>query len=203
MERLGQLIAQIPEFCARGFLDESGGNLSVRTPRGIYVSPYRAGAELHWRLEEDDFVLFPGEGDASMAKAGRRPSRENRVPRAVLNARPDWNFVYHGHPQGLLSFALAGQPLPVTQHHSDLIRAGKPLTIPVTPAIPPGLPELSEQVTQLVREHFADCEHGAVLLGGNGPLVAGVDVASTFAVLVTLEDLARAQLWRLTPRSAE
>jgi len=196
-------MARIPELVQRGFLDESGGILAARTSRGIYVSPVQAGLNLRWRLTEDDFVLFPGEGDASMAKAGRRPSRENRVPRAVLNARPDWNFVYHGHPPGLLAFALAGHPLPVTEYHSGLIKSGKHVEIPVAPQIPPGLPELASQVTELIAEHFDGCRHGAVLLGGNGPLVAGIELESTFALLVTLESVARAQSWRLKPPAVE
>jgi len=135
-----------------------------------------------------------------MARAGRRPSRENRLHRAVLNLRRDWNFSYHGHSWGVLGFALPGRALPVSAHFAHLLRHGKALEIPVVPPIPSGLPQLAEAVVEAISSTFAGCTHGAVLLGGHGLLVAGAEVESTLALVTALEGVARAQLWQLASR---
>jgi ribulose-5-phosphate 4-epimerase/fuculose-1-phosphate aldolase len=200
MERLDRLLALIPELYAQGLLDASGGNVAVRTSQGVHVSPAQAGELLRWKVRAEDFVLFPGDSDASMARAGRRPSRENRLHRAVLNLRRDWNFSYHGHSWGVLGFALPGRALPVSAHFAHLLRHGKALEIPVVPPIPSGLPQLAEAVVEAISSTFAGCTHGAVLLGGHGLLVAGAEVESTLALVTALEGVARAQLWQLASR---
>jgi len=180
-----------------GLLDFSGGNLAVRGDDGVYITPTQAAEQLHWQLAPEDFILFPGEGDASMARAGRHPSRDNRLHRAVLNARPDWNFSYHGHCWGLLAFALACRPLPVPASHASLIKAGRATEIPVVPEMPPGAPELPQKASELVLEHFKGTAHGALLIGGHGVVVAGTGIESTLSLAQTLENLARGQQWRL------
>jgi ribulose-5-phosphate 4-epimerase/fuculose-1-phosphate aldolase len=202
VQRLNRLLELIPELLASGLVDMSGGNFAIRTGRGICVSPTQAGEKLRWQLSPDDFVLFPGEGDASMARGGRRPSRDNRVHRAVLAACPEWNFLYHGHPWGLLGFALAKQPLPVPAAHAGFFGGRGPRVVPLVPEIPPGTAELAEQAAKVIFEEFKDCQCGAVLLGGHGPLVAGVEVDSTLSLAQVLESLARAQHWRLDSSTA-
>jgi len=197
VDRAERLLELIPELTASGLLDISGGNLSVRTERGVLVTPSLAGEQLRWRLGMDDMVLFPGDGDASMARAGRRPSRDNRVHRAILAARPDWNCVYHAHPWGLLAFCTAGQPLPVPIGFSEHFGRRGGREIPVVPELVPGTAELADKSAHISSEHFAGCTHGAVLLAGHGPVVAGCEVDSTLSLVQALENLARAQQWRL------
>lgn len=192
MERLHQLLTIVPDLYRRGLLDASGGNLAVRSSRGVYVSPYQAGEQLRWQLDAEDFVLFPGGGEASMARAGRHPGRETRLHRAVLAARPDWNIVWHAHCWGLLSFAMAGVALPVPEHFAILLRPGKALSIPVAPDGEPAS-GLVERVVAELGQNFNGASHGAVLLAGHGPLVAGTEVDSTMCLVETLENLARAQ----------
>jgi ribulose-5-phosphate 4-epimerase/fuculose-1-phosphate aldolase len=198
MQRLQCLLESIPVLLASGLLDTSGGNLSVRTDRGVLVTPSLSGEKLRWQLNIDDFVLFPGEGDASMARAGRRASRDNRVHRAILNARPDWNCVYHGHPWGLLAFCTAERPLPVPIGFSEHFGRRGAREIPVVQAISPGTAELADRTAAVIEEHFTGCTHGAVLLAGHGPVVAGSKVSSMLSLAQALENLARAQQWRLT-----
>ena len=77
MSRLSELIALLPELLASGLIDAGGGSIAVRDSAGIYVTPTQASRELRWKLSPDDFVLFPGGGEASMAAAtsSRRCSR--------------------------------------------------------------------------------------------------------------------------------
>lgn len=197
MQRLQDLLDSIPALRASGLLDNSGGNLSVRTDRGVLVTPSLSGESLRWQLSIDDFVLFPGEGDASMARAGRRASRDNRVHRAIYSARPDWHCAYHGHPWGLLAFCTAEQPLPVPLGFSEHFGRRGAREIPLVQAIAPGTAELADKTAAVIDEHFAGCTHGAVLLAGHGPVVAGSNVDSTLSLAQALENLARAQHWRL------
>jgi ribulose-5-phosphate 4-epimerase/fuculose-1-phosphate aldolase len=178
-------------------LDASGGNFAVRDTHGVYVTPADCGERLHWKIGADDLVLFPGGSDASMSRGGRRPSAENRIHRVVFSVRPDWNFSLHFHGWGLLAFALAGQALTLPEAHAALIRKGKEAHIPVVQGSTSAMPHLVEAVSAAISEDFHDCEHGALLLAGHGPLVMGSEPETTLSLCVTLENVARAQQWRL------
>lgn len=197
MERLRKALEIIPDLYSRGLLDASGGNLAIRTSKGIFVTPSQAGEMLRWQITLEDFVLFPGEGDASIARGARRPSRESRLHRALLAARPDWNFVYHGHPWGLLAFAIAAKALPVPAAFSHYLAHGKALEVPVVEALPSGSPQLAQTATDLIVSEFKGSTHGAALLAGHGVVVAGAEVESVHTVATGLENVARAQMWRL------
>lgn len=197
MELVQKLLDLIPEMVSLGQLDASGGNLAVRTSHGICVTPTQAAELLRWRLTAEDFILFPGEGDASMARAGRRPSRDSRIHRAVLAAFPSWDFCFHSHSWGLLGFAMAHRPLPVSINLAEFFQRHKVLEVPVVPSIPSASPELAEQAAALMVEHFRGGPHGAVLLANHGVVVAGQGIESTLSLACALENLARAQHWRL------
>ncbi len=197
VEQVTRLLGLLPEIYGRGLLDASGGSFAVRGSKGVYVSPLQAGPALRWQLQIDDLVLFPGPGEASMARAGRQPCRDNRSHRALLAARPDWNLSIHGHSWGLLAFALAGVDLPVVAEHYAAFKAGRAAEIHCLPSVTGGLAQLPEVVVAAMGRQFSGQPHGALLLGGNGPLVCGSTVESTLSTLELLEQLARAQQWRL------
>ena len=203
MNSLAHLLDLIPQLVAGGLLDVSGGNLALRVEEGILITPTQAAEQLRWQLEPEDFILFPGGGEASMGRAGRHPSRDNRVHRAVLTAQPDWDFCYHGHPWGLLSFCLAKQPLPVPRSHAELLRPARPHQIPLVPQIPTGTAELGVRVAEVIQATFKGCQRGAVLIAGHGPVVAGQGIEATLSLVQTLENLARAQTWRLRAASTD
>jgi ribulose-5-phosphate 4-epimerase/fuculose-1-phosphate aldolase len=192
MSRLKEVIALLPELLGSGLLDAGGGSLAVRDAAGIYVTPTQASRELRWKLGADDFVLFPGGGEASMSRGARQPSRENRLHRAVLGARPDWNCTYLGASWGLLAYALAEEPLQVPEAYAWPLGRGKSVEVPVQPAYFTG--ELSDKVTELLGRSFAKHDLGAVIIGGLGPLIAGTEVNVVFALAQTLENIARARL---------
>ena len=197
MEKVNRLLELLPELYGRGLLDASGGSFAVRGSKGVYVSSLQAGPALRWRLQLDDLVLFPGPGEASMARAGRQPCRDNRSHRALLAARPDWDLSFHCHSWGLLAFALAETDLPVVAEHYSAFKAGRDGEIHCLPPVGSGQAQLPEVVVAAMGRQFSGQPHGAVLLGGNGPLVCGSAVESTLSTLELLEQLARAQQWRL------
>lgn len=196
MSRLQELIALLPELLASGLLDAGGGSMAVRDGAGIYVTPTQASRELRWKLSPDDFVLFPGGGEASMSRGARQPSRENRLHRSVLAARPDWNCTYLGASWGMLAYALAEETLQVPEAHAWPLGRGKNLEIPAQPAYFTG--ELAEKISELLTRNFAKNNLGAVIIGGLGPLIAGTEVHGVFSLAQTLENIARARL--IAPR---
>jgi ribulose-5-phosphate 4-epimerase/fuculose-1-phosphate aldolase len=194
MQRVKRLLALLPRAEQAGLIDMGGGAFAVRESNGYYVTPQRLGEQWTWQLGESDLVLFPGGGEASMARAGRRPCRESRLLRAVLGACPQWNVVYHGHPWGLLGFALAGQPLPVPPHHAYAALGGeRPVSVPCVAYAR----DEEAAVVDALRRTFDKTALGAVLVTGVGPFVAGADLEPVLAFAESLEGLARAQHFRL------
>lgn len=194
MQRVKRLLQLIPLAEQAGLIDMSGGSIAVREAEGVYVTPQRVGEQWHWKLTEQDFVIFPGGGEASMARAGRRPSRESHLLRAILAACPQWNAVWHGHPWGLLGFAIAGQPLPVPPHHAYAAIGGeRPATVPCLAYVR----EEEAAIVEVLRKAFDRTACGAVIVTGVGPFVAAVEPDPAIAFAEALENLARAQQWRL------
>jgi ribulose-5-phosphate 4-epimerase/fuculose-1-phosphate aldolase len=192
MSRLKELIMLLPELLTGGLIDAGGGSMAVRESAGIYVTPTQASRDLRWKVSPDDFVLFPGGGEASMSRGARQPSRENKLHRSVLTARPDWNCTYLGASWGLLAYALAEEALQVPEAHAWPLGRGKNVEIPVQPAFFAG--EMSDKVTELLARTFAKNNLGAVIIGGLGPLIAGTEVRQVFSLAQTLENVARARL---------
>jgi ribulose-5-phosphate 4-epimerase/fuculose-1-phosphate aldolase len=194
MQRVQRLIQLLPQAEQAGLIDMSGGSFALREPEGFVVTPMRVGEQWHWKLAEEDFVLFPGGGEASMARAGRRPCRESRLLRAILTACPHWNAVWHGHPWGLLGYAIAGQALPVPPHHAYAALGGeRPATMPCVAYAR----DEEASVVDALRKAFDKTACGAVLVSGIGPFVAAAEVEPALAFAEALENLARAQQWRL------
>ncbi len=197
MERLHQLIEYLPTLISHGLIDVGGGNIAVRTSQGIIVSPSGASIDMHWELTQDDFVLFPGEGDASMAKAGRRPSRSNWVHRAVLNAVPSWNFCLHGHPWGLTGYAYAKVPLELSEFHSSLLTKHIRTSVPVITVDNDNRLHTEEAVGETFRKQAKGADSAAALIADDGPLLASKELKHLLSLGVMLENAARAQHWRL------
>jgi ribulose-5-phosphate 4-epimerase/fuculose-1-phosphate aldolase len=197
VQRVRELLALLPELAGRGLLDASGGSFAVRSSRGIYITPAQAGAQLGWKLTEDDLVLFPGDGEASMARAGRQPHRENRLLRAALYARGDWNAALRLHWPGLMSFALAGRAVPLPAEHAASYFGGGDMALPCVERREPGHMAHSERIGAALSETFAGEELGAVLLAGLGPLIAGAELQRALGFAERLERLAVAQAYLL------
>ena len=197
MQRLQQLLEYLPELVSHGLIDVGGGNVAVRTEQGIFVSPSGASIDFHWDLTKDDFVLFPGEGDASMAKAGRRPSRSNWVHRAVLNAVPTWDFSLHGHPWGLTGYAYAQVPLEISEFHSSLLSKHSRTKIPIITVDKDNRQLTEKALAETFRLQAKGTSSGSALIADDGPLIACKELKHLLSLGVMLEKAARAQHWRL------
>ena len=192
-----KLLELIPQLHASGYLDRSGGAIALRDERGFLVSPENAGELMKWELAEEDLVLFPGEGEASMARAGRRPSRMNRWLREMLSVRREWRCCIQTMGWGAMSFALAGRELPLHNVSQQIFKTGRGSNVPlVTSSVDTNAQaqELKEKVSRV----FSRSNFGAVLIEGEAVVIAGVDTDFLPAAMDSLEGLARAQLWMLS-----
>lgn len=198
MERVNLMLAQVPRLKAEGLLGLSGGSLAAHEEAGIYVTPFQAAQELDWQLDQTDLVLFPGGGEASMARAGRRPCVDNRLHRTMLQARQDWLFSYVGNLPGLLGFCIAGQALELPHEYGIMLQKNpRSEEIPVTPQLPLNSPELAEAIGDAVGELSAKTACGAVLAGGYGIVAGAASMKLLAALVLMLERLALAQQWKL------
>jgi hypothetical protein len=198
MQSVTELLAAIPGLRAQGLLGLSGGTLGLRASEGVYVTPFQAALELDWQIAAEDLVLFPGGGEASMARAGRRPCIDNRLHRIILNANKSWTCSYVGNMPGLLSFAIAGQLLELPHEYSALFQKNPRIeAVPVTNHLPLSSVELQDQMNSLLAEQFSRSQCGALLIGGYGCVVAGANVQTASALFLVLERLALAQQWKL------
>lgn len=193
MDRHERFVALLPELVAAGLLDAGGGSAALRTDSGVVLTPTQASRALRWKLSIDDLVLFPGSGEASMARAGRQPSLENRLHRSVLAARPDWNCTLLCQGWGLLGFALASRSLPVPRAYSWPISRGRGIEVPLVECDASNPDELSVAVNAALAEHFPKKELGAVLVRDFGPFLAGTELEAVLSFAQSLETLARAQ----------
>ncbi len=198
-DQITTMLELIPMLHASGYLDRSGGAVALRDERGFLVSPENAGELMRWELKEADLVLFPGEGDASMARAGRRPSRMNRWLREMLAVRPEWRCSIQTMGWGAMSFALAGRELPLHNVSQQVYKTMRGGSVPLV-AASADVDAQAGQLREVVGRTFGRSSFGAVLIEGEAVVIAGTDTALIPAALDTLEGLARAQQWLLSPK---
>jgi hypothetical protein len=187
-----KILKLIPDLQSSGFLDRSGGAVALREDRGILVSPENAGELMEWQLAAEDLVLFPGGGDASMARAGRRPSHANRWLRAILAVRREWRCSVQSMAWGGMSFALAGVELPLHNVNPQLFKTMRDSSVPLISAELDSDMQL-ERLQDSVAKAFGRSNFAAVLIEGEAVIVAGSDLSLMPAALQTIEGLARAQ----------
>ena len=162
---------------ARGLIAAGEGNLSVRLPGGrLLVTPSGVRKD---ELEPDD-LLIVGLDEASGSpvdrRAGRRPTSDLAIHRAIHQARNDVSAVVHAHPPAALALTLGGEradpaALPETA-----------LLLPRLPFVPfgaPGSDDLARRIAAALSEApppgptAALLErHGAVAVGSGDPEAA-------------------------------
>ncbi|MEZ5338903.1 MAG: hypothetical protein R3F46_11650 [bacterium] len=195
-DQMKKMLQLIPALHASGYLDRSGGAVALRDERGFLVSPENAGELMKWELKEEDLVLFPGEGEASMARAGRRPNRMNRWLREMLAVRPEWRCCVQTMGWGAMSFALAGRELPLHNVSLQIFSAGRNASVPLVPADLDADAQAA-RLREVVGRTFGRSSFGAVLVEGEAVVIAGTDGSLLPAALDSIEGLARAQQWLL------
>lgn len=175
-----QLVDSARRMNALGINQGTSGNLSVRCPGGLLITP---SALPYDEMSAGDIVFVGDDGVAEVD--GRKPSSEWRIHRDVYRARPDTQAVLHAHPVHCTALACLRRPLPAF-HYMVAVAGGR--DIRCAPYATFGTQELSEHVVAALDGRRA------CLMANHGLLCLGADLAAALALAVEVETLARCYL---------
>lgn len=157
---IDELIDAGRHVVARGLVQASGGNLSVRLPGTQRFLVTASGTWLD-RLGPSDLAELTLEGE-HVGGAGR-PSVEWRLHQRTYAVRPDVAAIVHLHPQHVLLVDMLGSPIRFTtlDHQFYLGSAGR------VPFLPSGSHEVADAAAEAARDHDAVvlAHHGCSTLG--------------------------------------
>jgi 3-dehydro-4-phosphotetronate decarboxylase len=164
----------------RGFGVGSSGNISVRLPDGILITPTNTALG---RLDPDRIAKVTRDGHPV---SGDKPSKETFLHLAMYQERDRESAIVHLHSTysvavSCLANVNADDVLPpITAYY--VMRVG---TLPLVPYFPPGDRTLADAVAERAKRVRA------VLLANHGPIVAGADLDSAVASIEELEETAK------------
>ncbi|MFK7738122.1 MAG: 3-oxo-tetronate 4-phosphate decarboxylase [Pirellulaceae bacterium] len=175
---------RIAEFGAslfdRGLTAGSSGNISVRVPDGILVTPTNSCLG---RLDPDRISKV---SNSLNHLSGDKPSKEAFLHFSMYRAREQEQAIVHLHS----TYSVAVSCLdgldednalpPITAYY--VMRVGK---LPLVPYFAPGDESLAEAV-----ERSAKISH-AVLLSNHGPVISGSSLESAVYAMEELEETAK------------
>ena len=164
----------------RGFTVGSSGNISVRLPDGLLVTPTNS---CMGRLDPERISKLSWDGQLI---EGDKPSKEAFLHLSVYRSRPKESAIVHLHS----TYSVAVSCLadidtqnvlpPITAYY--VMRVG---TLPLIPYFAPGDLALAEAVEK------AASVSRAVLLSNHGPVVAGKDLDTAVYATEELEETAK------------
>lgn len=167
---------------ASGLNQGRSGNLSLRTPRGILITP--SGIDYH-RLKPRDLVLLGAKG--KVRDGDLKPSSEWRFHVDIMAARPDIGAILHAHaPYATTLSCLALERVPPF-HYMIAVAGGEDLKI--APYATFGTAELSANAVAALDGRRA------CLLSNHGLIATADDIEGALDLAREIEALA-AIYWR-------
>ena len=167
----------------RGLTAGSSGNLSVRLPDGILITPTNSCLG---RLDADAVTRLDSVGNIL---SGKPPSKEAFLHLAYYQARAAENAVVHLHSTWSVAVSCLADVdpenvlPPITAYF--VMRVGR---LPLVPYFPPGDEELADAVGQAVK-----ASRGA-LLANHGPVIGASDLDQAVYAIEELEETAKLYL---------
>jgi ribulose-5-phosphate 4-epimerase/fuculose-1-phosphate aldolase len=165
---------------ARGYAHGSSGNLSVRLPDGLLVTPTNSC------LGRLDPARIAKVDAAGRHVAGDPPSKEAFLHLAMYQERPGAQGIVHLHCTHCVAVSClchdnADDVLPpITAYYVMRIRR-----LPLVPYFRPGDRALAEAVREKAKQHHA------VLLANHGPVVAGKSLEDAVYNAEEMEETAK------------
>ncbi len=164
----------------RGFTCGSSGNISVRLPDGILVTPTNSCLG---RIDPERISKVNWEGELL---AGDKPSKEAFLHLSMYRVRNDEHAIVHLHSTYSVAVSCLADVNPqdvlpaITAYY--VMRVGQ---LPLVPYFAPGDMELAQEVENYARR----CR--AMLLANHGPVVAGKTLEAAVYATEELEETAR------------
>lgn len=153
----------------------TSGNVSVRTPKGMLITPSSV---------EPRALTVASLVELSLTKdpeSGARPSSEWAMHRALYRARPEIGGVVHTHSRFATVLACSGKSIP--SYHYMVAAAGG-FEIPLAPYATFGTAELSDHVVAAIGSG------NACLMANHGQIAVGRDLHSAVKTAELVERLA-------------
>lgn len=164
-----------------GYFVGMWGNVSVRVPEGMIVTPTRLGYDV---MTTDDFVTLSLEGDAL---AGHRlPSSETGVHRLILKKKATVGAIIHCHSPYATAVSCLGRSIPAFVEDLVQIVGG---SVNCTRYVPAGKHHsIAEEVANTIGEE------NAVLLANHGVFCCGRTLEEAFVTCQVVEKAAQMML---------
>jgi L-fuculose-phosphate aldolase len=175
-----QLVATAKQMSALGLTPGMSGNVSVRSPRGLIVTP---SGMPYADLVADDTVELDGDGAARPGQ--RTPTTEWRLHRDILASRADVEAIVHTHSLYCTTLSTLRRPIPAI--HYMVVLAGSD-EIPCAEYATFGSPELALRAVTALRGG------DACLLANHGMIALGRTLQSALRLAAEVETLA-SQYW--------
>lgn len=175
-----QLVATARRMSELGLAPGTTGNVSVRTPDGMLVTPSGMAYD---GLEPDDVVAMARDG--TIARTRRAPSTEWPLHRTIYAARPDAQAIVHTHSLFCTTVACLRRAIPAI--HYMVVRAGGD-TIPCADYATFGSEALADNVVAALGDGLA------CLMANHGMVALGTSLPHALALAAEIESLA-AQYW--------
>ncbi len=184
-----QLVDCARRMQASGINQGTSGNLSVRIPGGMLITPSSLPYE---QMQPTDLVALDLKGEPLFIPADgrpqRRPSSEWRLHADVLDSRPEVQAVLHCHSIHATALACHGRDIPPF-HYMTAVAGGH--DIRCAPYATFGTQELSDGVVQALEGRLA------CLMAQHGQVAVGPTLDKALALAVEVETLARIYLQAL------
>ena len=154
-----ELVATAKRMSALGLTPGMSGNVSVRSERGLYVTPSGMAYD---ELQADDMVQLAEDGTP---RGHRAPTSEWRLHRDIMAARSDVGAIVHTHSLYCTALSMLRQPLPAVHYAIVLANTDE---VPCADYATFGSAELATNVVAALRGGNAAlmANHGMVALGG-------------------------------------
>jgi len=178
-----QLVLFGASLYTRGYAHGSSGNLSVRLPDGLLVTPTNSCLG---RLDPARIAKLDAAGKHV---SGDKPSKEGFLHLAMYEERSSAQGIVHLHCAHCVAVSCL--------RHADATNVLPPLTayyvmrigrLPLVPYYRPGDRALAEAVREKAKEHHA------VLLANHGPVVAGKSLEDAVYNAEEMEETAKLHL---------
>jgi L-fuculose-phosphate aldolase len=174
------IVAAAQALDAAGFMPNKSGNISLRTPRGLMITP--SGLP-YAQTTPDDLVETALDG--TVLAGARRPSSEWRLHAAIYAARPDAHAIVHTHSPHATALSCARRAIPPI-HYMITMAGGT--DIPCAAHATFGTQELAEAAVAAL------AGRRACLLANHGVVALGATLAGAEALAREVENLARQYL---------
>ncbi len=174
-----QVVSLYRALAQRGMNAGSSGNVSLRSRRGMLITPSGCSAE---QLQAAEVAAMSLAGDV---RGKATPSSEWAMHAAIYLARPDAQCVVHTHADACTALACLKQDLPA--FHYMVLRFGGD-TVRCAPYVTFGTPALADLAVAALSER------SACLLANHGMIVLGPTAEQALLDAVLLETLCRQYL---------